>query len=219
MKKITLSPSRLHLFKECKRCFWLNINKGVRRPSGPFPSLPSGMDKVLKVYFDKYRENNCLPPDIEGKLKGHLFNDMEKLEVWRANRRGLRFVDKKTGITLMGALDDLFVTDDGLFIPLDFKTRGYPLKEDTAGHYKHQMDIYCFLLEKNGMKAGDWACLVFYHPREVGGHGKFEFNIDVVKLKASKEDGERLFREAIKVLQGEEPEADEGCKWCEWEKS
>jgi len=80
------------------------------------------------------------------------------------------------------------------------------------------MDIYCFLLEKNGMSAGDWACLVFYYPKEVGGHGKFEFNIDVVKLKASKERGERLFREAIKVLEGEEPEASEECKWCEWGK-
>jgi len=38
---------------ECPRCFWLQIVKNIKRPAGIFPSLPSGMDKILKVHFDK----------------------------------------------------------------------------------------------------------------------------------------------------------------------
>ena len=79
MKKIVLSPSSLSVFMECPRCFWLQIVKKKRRPSGAFPSLPSGMDRVLKEHFDRCRKKGIFPPDIDGKIKGKLFNDMNIL--------------------------------------------------------------------------------------------------------------------------------------------
>jgi len=219
MKRIFLSPSRLSLFLECPRCFWLDINRGVKRPSGIFPSLPSGMDSILKKYFDGFRCNGCLPPELEDKLKGHLFDDMEKLNIWRNNFKGLQYIDEKSGIGLRGALDDLFVTDDKLFVPLDFKTRGFPLKEDTHEHYQHQMDIYCFLLDVNGNKTGNFACLLFYHPIMVEDDGRVKFKSDFVKVKTSKENGEKMFMNAIEVILGEEPECKEGCPFCNWNKN
>src|SRR3990172_537291 len=63
-----LSASTLKLFQECPRCFWLHINKKIERPRGPFPSLPSGIDRVLKAYFEAYRKSGTLPPLIQGKL-------------------------------------------------------------------------------------------------------------------------------------------------------
>jgi len=218
MKQISLSPSKLSLFKECKRCFWLDVNEGKKRPEGPFSSLPNGMDLVLKKYFDNFRYRNCLPPEI-GEIKGSLFNDMEKLKVWRNNFKGLEYFDKRTGVVLRGALDDLFVAADGSHVPIDFKTRGFPLKEDTTENYQHQMDIYCLLLEKNGIKAGDFAFLIFFYPIEAEGDGKFKFQCDVVKLKTSKQKGENLFREAIKVLKGKKPKTNPDCPWCNWNKS
>ena len=152
MRTLYLSPSRLSLFTDCPRCFWLDV-KGIRkRPTGIFPSLPSGMDSILKKYFDTFRCKDCLPPELEGKLEGKLFGDIGKLDVWRNCFKGLEYFDGKSGIGLRGALDDLFVTGDGFHVPLDFKTRGYPLKEDTHEHYQDQMNIYSFLLEENGMK-------------------------------------------------------------------
>src|SRR3989344_4511673 len=88
------SPSSLSLLKDCPRCFWLNFNKNIKRPDSIFPSLPSGMDKILK----------------KGKK----------------------------------------------LIVLDYKTRGFPLKEDTHEHYQDQMDIYNFLLRKNGYETEDY---------------------------------------------------------------
>jgi len=215
-RQIKLSPSRLGLFKNCRRCFWMEIMQGVKRPAGIFPSLPSGMDKVLKIYFDSFREKGELPPDIKDKLDGKLFDDMEKMDVWRNNFRGLQHLDEESGILLRGAVDDMFVSSDGSFIPIDFKTRGFPLKEDTAGHYQHQMDLYCFLLAKNGMKVGDCAVLVFYYPKAVNGEGRFIFECEFVRVQTSIANGEQMFKEAIKILQGPEPECDPECKWCNW---
>src|SRR3989344_3937655 len=66
---IRLSPSTgLNLFRDCPRCFWLHYNKNVHRPRGIFPSLPGGMDLVLKDYFDQFR--GSLPPELEGKVRG-----------------------------------------------------------------------------------------------------------------------------------------------------
>lgn len=214
-RPISLSPSTISLFLDCPRCFWRHMVPKIRRPSGAFPSLPAGMDRVLKEHFDKHRNTGTVPEELEGKFKGKLFSDMEKLNVWRNNFRGLRYTDKNSGIILMGALDDLFVTEDGLYAPLDFKTRGYPRKENTHEYYQHQMDIYSFLLEKNGMKPADFAILIFYHPISVNEEHHVEFDPDAIKVRVDRKRGEKIFLDAIECLHlEEEPEPGPNCDWC-----
>ena len=210
-----LSPSTIALFLDCPRCFWRHMNLKVKRPSGPFPSLPSGMDRVLKEHFDKHRMSGKTPEELEGKFKGNLYKDLDKLRTWRNNFRGLRYMDPGSDIELMGALDDLFVTDDGKYAPLDFKTRGFPRKSDTHSHYQHQMDIYSFLLERNGMKSAGFAILIFYHPIKINKEHHVEFNPDPLKVKVDPERGKRIFLDAAEcLLLEEEPEPSQTCDWC-----
>ena len=108
-----LSASTLKLFQECPRCFWLHINKKIERPRGPFPSLPSGIDRVLKAYFEAYRKNGTLPPLIQGKLDGKL----------AAQPLTLGFNDSQTKARLWGKLDDCVVLAGEKLAPLDHKTR------------------------------------------------------------------------------------------------
>ncbi|MBI4441132.1 hypothetical protein HY639_03120 [Candidatus Woesearchaeota archaeon] len=61
-----LSPTSLDMYNDCPKCFWLKMNKKIDRPDTPFPSLPSGMDKVIKRHFDAYRQQHLLPPELEG---------------------------------------------------------------------------------------------------------------------------------------------------------
>ena len=216
MRKTRLSPSTLSLFDDCPRCFWLHVNRKIKRPSGPFPSLPSGMDIVLKRHFDQHRKDGSVPEELDGKVKGHLFRDIEKLKVWRNNFRGLRYFHENSGVLLMGALDDLFVTSEGKYAPLDFKTRGFPRKENTHEFYRNQMNIYSFLLEKNGLKPADFAILVFYHPTGVDENHNVIFDPDPMKIKVDRKAGERLFLNALECLRGEEPEPSEDCEFCQW---
>lgn len=216
MKPLTLSPSTIKLFLECPRCFWLHVNEKVRRPPSPFPSLPSGMDSILKKHFDKHRNDESVPEEMEGKFQGFLFKDTEKLEIWRNNFRGLRFRDEKTDVTLMGALDDLFVTSDGKYAPLDFKTRGFPRKENTHEFYQHQMDIYSFLLEKNSLPPADFAILIFYHPVGVDENHNVIFDPDPLKVPVDRKRGEKIFKEAAACLLGEKPGPGKDCGFCNW---
>ena len=199
---------------ECPRCFWLTQHKVWKRPAGIFPSLPSGMDKILKNHFDKFMEKGELPPEIKeyGIGNGYkLFDDKSKLEIWRSNFKGIQYRDKTSGILLRGAVDNLLTKGKKLIV-LDYKTRGYPLKEDTHEHYISQMDIYNFLLRKNGHKTEDYSYLLFYYPKEVSETGEMIFDTKLIKIKTSVKRGEKIFSNAIKLLNGKCPK--KSCEWC-----
>ena len=209
-----LSPSSLGLYQECPRCFWLEKYEKWKRPNGIFPSLPSGMDGILKKHFDSFRDRGLLPPEINGHghFKGmKLFEDEALLKVWRSNFKGLAWEDKE-GNVLHGAIDNLLVNGKRLIV-LDYKTRGFALKPDTHHHYQHQLDIYNFLLRKNGYETEDYGFLLFYIPEKVLETGEVVFDKQVVKMEANVKHAEKLFRDALKLLNVECPK--KSCEWCE----
>jgi len=203
-----LSPSSLNLFMECPRCFWLHHNKGLRRPSGIFPSLPGGMDGVLKVYFNEYRGTGTLPPVIEGKVKGELLNPLPK---------SLFYKDEANHAVLWGMLDDALDFGDGTFAPLDHKTRGYPPKEDIIAPYQLQMDVYDMLMQVNEMPTKNVAYLVYYYPTPGQLHDHFPFEVVVKEVKTDPERAKKIFGRALDVLREEEmPVSSKTCGHCSW---
>jgi CRISPR/Cas system-associated exonuclease Cas4 (RecB family) len=214
-ENLTLSPSTLGLFKECPRCFWVHIKHGHKRPMGPFPSLPSGLDLLIKAYFDQFR--GSLPLELEGKVDGVLFEDLKLLEKWRDWRKGLRVVDPKSKVELVGALDDCLVSE-GYFIPLDYKTRGFDLKDDSMNYYKHQLDLYTLMLDRNGYKTRGEAYLLYYIPKTLKSGKLVEFEVTPLKVETSIDDARKLIRDAIKLLEGPIPPHHEGCEFCRWQK-
>lgn len=209
-----LSPSSLNLMKECSRCFWLEKHKVWKRPSSAFPTLPAGMDRILKAHFDKFRDKNELPPELCSNSHCEdmkLFDDEALLKIWRSNLKGIQWADKEGNI-LRGAVDNLLVKGKKIIV-LDYKTRGYALKEDTHERYQHQLDIYNFLLRKNGYQTEDFAFLLFYFPSEVVETGEVIFNTELKKMKINIKEAEKLFDSAIKLLNGDCPA--KCCDWCE----
>jgi len=209
-----LSPSTLNLMQDCPRCFWLAQHKVWKRPSGIFPSLPSGMDKILKIHFDKFGDKKQLPPELceNGECKNmKLFDDKEKMKIWQSNFKGVSWTDKK-GNELHGAVDNILVKGKKLIV-LDYKTRGYALKEDTAKHYRLQQNVYNFLLRKNGYETEDYFFLLFYVPKEVMVTGEVIFDTTLVKMKVDVTMAEKVWKSALKLLDGECPK--KSCEWCE----
>jgi hypothetical protein len=218
MNQLKISPSTINLFKDCPRCFYLHLIKNIKRPQGIFPSLPGGMDKILKEHFDRFMEKGELPPELrEGecaKNKCKLYNDKENLKIWRNNFKGIQYLHKKSNILVRGAIDNL-LEKDGKLIVLDYKTRGYPLKEDTHEHYITQMDIYNFLLRKNGYKTEDYTYLLFYYPNKVTETGEVIFDTKLIKIETSVKRAEKIINDAIDVLTSKRiPKASEGCEYC-----
>lgn len=216
MKQVILSYSSLSLFTDCPRCFWLHKVKGISRPDTIFPSLPGGMDGVIKRYFDRFRAQGQLPPELDGKVNGKLLPDQNLLNAWRDRKRGIRYADPMTGATLMGAFDDCLVRGDR-YLPLDYKTRGYPAKEETPTYYQDQLDIYTLLLRENGYPPAGSAYLVFYHPLEQADGGRVAFHMHPVQVETDPDRALELLREAAVLLSCETcPPAGKECGFCAW---
>lgn len=214
MPTFKLSPSTLNLMQECPRCFWLTQHKVWKRPSGIFPSLPSGIDRILKIHFEKFRDKGLLPPELceKGECNGmKLFDDKEKLKIWQSNFKGISLKDKN-GNELHGAVDNILINGNKLVV-LDYKTRGYALKDDTAEHYRLQQNIYNFLLRKNGYKTEDYFFLLFYMPKEVMPTGEIIFDTELKKMKVDVKIAEDEWKSAIKLLNSDCPT--KKCEWCE----
>ncbi len=136
------------------------------------------MDLVIKRYFDRYRIKDEMPPEVKGELPGKLFSNLKLLEKWRTwLHTDLNHEDKGINATLSGALDDCLI-EDGFYIPLDYKTRGYELRDDPTKYYQTQLDSYCLILESSGFKTKGFAYLLYYWPLEV-------FDNGIVNLKCT----------------------------------
>lgn len=202
---IKLSPSTLILFQDCPRCFWLTINEGIKRPRGPYPSLPTGMDSIIKKYFNQYRENETLPPFLKEKVKGLLAKDMPKTLYYHDN----------FGNILYGRPDEYLNLGDNFFAALDHKTRASAPSEIHPS-YLIQMDCYTFLLECNEYKTKNLGYLVYYYPSPSEIHEGVNFETEVKELGTNPERAIDLFNKAIELLKTPLPELIDDCEFCQW---
>jgi len=225
MKMTFVSPSQLKDFESCPRCFWISRVAKIKAPSGIFPSLPGGMDRRLKDYFDTFRAKGEVPPEakvahIEVLVK------QEKIDLWRDWRKtDLAYIDEKTGIRVSGALDECGITGDDLYEVIDYKTRGYPLKEDPALYYQTQMNIYDLMLNHSGLRTTGRACLIFYYPivystlvsagADIGGICKFKN--EVVELTADKKAATELIAQVADCFKLQKPpKSNPKCQVCNY---
>ncbi|MFC1703826.1 PD-(D/E)XK nuclease family protein [Candidatus Omnitrophota bacterium] len=217
MAKMRLSPTgSLALFLDCPRCYWLQMNKKIKRPRGIFPSLPGGMDVAIKAYFDTFRKKNAMPPEIDGKIKGTLLQDEDLLNKWRSWRStNLKYEDKSLDATISGALDDCAI-DDGCYIPLDYKTRGSEVRGDPRKYYQHQLDCYCFILQESGYKTKNVAYLIYYYPTKVEANGLVTFAVQPIEIETNLNNAKKLFEDAVNFLKEPMPKMNPDCEYCTW---
>ncbi len=215
-KIVTLSPSALSIFKDCSRCFWLEKVKGIKRPRGIFPSLPGGMDRVIKNYFDTFRVKGTLPPELQiAAFQGiSLYDNQAQLEKWRSWRTGLQY--QEGDLSLSGMLDDLLVKGDA-YIPFDYKTKGSPTnEEDATKYYQTQLDCYALMLEGNGLKTAGYGFLLYFSPKTVEESGRVNFEVQPIKIETDIERAKSLLRQAVAILNGSAPKAAGDCEYCGW---
>lgn len=210
----TLSPSSLALFKQCPHCFWLSIKKNISRPAAIYPSLPYGIDKVLKERFDFFRSQNKLPLELRSLGSEFFLCEHPLLTLWKDNRQGLRWIDPQ-GNMLLGAVDDILQQGNKLII-LEYVTRGFELKEDTVSYYQDQVNLYTYLLRKNGFETENYAYVLFYYPKGVNWRGDVWFHKKLEKVPVSLEAAEKLFHQALEILNQDLPLSSKECEFCRW---
>ncbi len=215
-KIIKISSSSLNLFLECSRCFWFQLNEGIKRPETPSSTLPNGIDLTLKIYFDYWRRVNGCPPLLKGKLPGRLFRDESLIAKFRS--RSFQWFDKESGGYLIGVLDDALELENEIIVPLDNKTRGFPPLETHNAHLI-QMSVYTLLLKENGFRTKNLAYLIywFFDHRKVDLEKPLAFNISVEEVATEPERVRVIFREAVEILKKPSPPPmAHNCQFCHY---
>jgi len=223
--KWTLSRSKIDLFMECARCFYLDNKLGVARPPGfPF-NLNSAVDALLKKELDGHRALGTRYPLAEQYgLDAVPFNHA-RMDEWRdALKRGVKHIHEKTGLTVRGGVDDIWVNPQGELIVIDYKATSKDgkiesLDEEWHRGYKRQLEIYQWLLRKNGFPVSDtgyWLYANATRDREAFG-GRLDFDMTLVPYKGDASWVDQVLVDLKACLDSEQlPAAGSDCDYCRY---
>jgi len=182
-----VSRTKIDLFMECPRCFYLEARLGVKRPRGPAFTLNSAVDELLKREFDIHRAKGSQHPLVKKyKVDAIPFND-PRMGEWRdALRRGVRYHHKATNLIIQGGIDDVWVNQKGELIVVDYKAtskkEGPSTTDDLYDSYKRQIEIYQWLFRQNGFKVSLTGYFVYVNGRSDAEafDGKLEFDVKLI---------------------------------------
>ena len=182
-----LSRSKLDMFIKCARCFYLDLRLGVGQPPS-FPlTLNIAVDELLKKEFDVHRATKTPHPFMAAYKIDAIPLDHPDMEKWRDSlKRGVEYVHPETNLSLRGGVDDVWVNKKGEFIVVDYKAtskREEPtLDGDLGDQYKRQMEIYQWLLQKNGHKVAKVGYFVYVNGNKDAEafDKKLEFTVSVI---------------------------------------
>lgn len=219
-----LSRSKIDLFMECRRCFYLDRRVGVGRPPGfPF-NLNSAVDTLLKKEFDAYREKQEPHPLMtENGIKAVPFRH-ERMEEWRdALKRGVSYTHEPTRFTVTGGVDDVWAGPGGELIVVDYKSTskaaGVSIDADWQIGYKRQLEVYQWLFRRNGFKVSPTGYFVYCNglttPERFD--ARLEFEIKVIPYEGDDAWIEPTLVEARRCLESPDiPDAGEDCDYCRY---
>lgn len=218
-----LSRSKIDLFLNCPRCFYLDRRLGLPRPAGfPF-NLNSAVDALLKKEFDIHRMEGSRHPLMKTYKIDAIPFEHEKMDVWRENFKGVEFYHKPTNFLVTGAIDDIWVSPQGELIIVDYKATSkaeeITLDDEWKIGYKRQMEIYQWLFRQNGFKVSNTGYFVYCNGRrdKEAFDGKLEFNISVLPYKGSDKWVEKAILDAHKCLMNDKiPAAGIDCEYCKY---
>jgi len=186
-----VSRSKIELFTQCPRCFWLDARLKIGRPSSPPFQINKAIDELFKKEFDRHRAAGTPHPlmsDNQIKAVPFAHDDLNK---WRANFTGVSTLHQPTNLHVFGAVDDIWVNDAGELIVVDYKATAkaaeVSLDADWQISYKRQLEVYQWLLRANGFKVNDTGYFVYTNGRlDLDGfNDRVEFRTKVIPYTGS----------------------------------
>lgn len=217
-----LSRSKLELFLECPRCFYIDRRLGIGRPTGPPFNLNKAVDTLLKKEFDIHRAAGTQHPllkryGVDARPVAH-----EDLDIWRENFQGVQYLHQPTNLILTGAIDDLWINSRDEYIVVDYKATSKnevidKLNDTWHDQYRRQMEIYQWLLRANGYQVSPTGYFVYCNAGTdtAAFDGKLEFDVRLIAYVGDDEWVEGVVYRAKECLVVDDiPEAAPNCDFC-----
>lgn len=206
-----VSRSKIELFTQCPRCFWLDVRLKIKRPSGPPFQINKAIDELFKKEFDSYRaKKEAHPLMLDNQIKAIPYQH-KNLDKWRHNFTGVFTIHETSNLHIFGAVDDVWVDELGELIVVDYKATAksseVTLDADWQISYKRQMEIYQWLLRQNGFKVNNVGYFVYANGRMDldGFNDRVEFRTKVIAYEGDDSWVEKTVSDMKKCMDGDMP--------------
>lgn len=229
-----VSRSKIELFMQCQRCYWLDVRLKIKRPSSPPFNINKAIDELFKKEFDVYRKQGKPHPLMtDNQIKAVPFQH-EELDKWRENFVGVVHLHESTNLHIFGAVDDVWVDSDGKLIVVDYKATAKDKPVTALGPeggwqdmYRRQMEIYQWLLKQNDFDVSDTGYFVYATGTQDrdGFNNVVEFETHIFPHHGSSDWVENTLHEMKKVMDSDKmPPVGTAamggpCEFCEYAKS
>jgi len=221
-----LSRSKIDLFLNCPRCFYLDRRLGIGQPPGfPF-NLNTAVDTLLKKEFDFHRAKNQAHPLMANYHLDLVPFAHKELNNWRTNFHGVQYLHRQTNFLVFGAVDDIWCdTKNNLYV-VDYKSTSKDsevnIDADWQIGYKRQMEVYQWLLRQNGFSVSDTGYFVYCNgqtDREAF-DAKLEFDIKIIPYQGRADwIDETLIKAKECLLRNQIPDYGDNCDYCAYVKA
>lgn len=225
-----VSRTKIELFTQCPRCFWLETRLKIKRPSSPPFNINKAIDELFKKEFDVYRQKQQPHPLMKDNQIKAVPYQHASMDTWRANFTGISTHHKPTNLHVFGAVDDVWVTDDGDLMVVDYKATAKASPVTALGPeggwqdmYRRQMEVYQWLLRQNGFKVSNTGYFVYAtgDQSKDGFNNTVHFTTHVFPHHGSDEWIEPTLEKMKQTLEGDMPEIGTAamggpCEHCEY---
>ncbi len=193
-KPFKISRSKIDLFVECPRCFYIDRRLGTGRPPGfPF-NLNSAVDSLLKSEFDAHRAAGTAHPLQAQYGLDAIPASHEEIDAWRENFKGVQYHHEPTNLIITGAIDDLWIDGEGRYLVVDYKATAKKepvtsLDQEWQIGYKRQMEVYQWLLRRNGLDVSDTGYFVYCtgRPDAEAFDARIDFDVHLIAYNGTDE--------------------------------
>jgi CRISPR/Cas system-associated exonuclease Cas4 (RecB family) len=222
-----VSRSKIELFMQCPRCFWLDVRLKITRPNSPPFNINKAIDELFKKEFDTYRiKGEPHPIMTDNQIKAVPFAH-DNMDTWRHNFTGVVALHEATNLHVFGAVDDIWVNDADELIVVDYKAtskeKEVNIDSDWQISYKRQMETYQWLLRQNGFSVNDTGYFVYTNARmDLDRFGdRLEFHTKVIPYTGADNWVEPTLKNMKKCMDGDMPAVGDSimggpCEFCSY---
>jgi len=178
------------------------------------------VDELFKREFDAYRERQEPHPLFATVGLDAVPLKDDRMNAWRTNFTGVRWLDTETNWTLFGAVDDLWLGPDGRVFVADYKAtakREQPSTDTLYRSYPRQAEVYQFLVAQQGFEVNDRAWFVYANGIKTADafDDTLRFNTTLVPYDGDRSWVLETFRAAVALAtSGAAPEPTKACEHC-----
>ncbi len=217
----TVSRSKIDLFVQCPRCFYMDARFGISRPKGPSFTLNNAVDTLLKKEFDIHRAKQTTHPLMKAYGIDAVPFSHERMDEWRnALSQGIATFHKPSNFYVRGGIDDVWVNPDGELIIVDYKATSkegkITLDDEWKVQYKRQMEIYQWLFRQNGFRVSNTGYFVYVNGKtdRKAFDGKLEFDVAVIPYEGETSWIEQTLLDMKECLMDTLPDHSADCEVC-----